>query len=95
MPIYCFALITTHEKNKEMSTPCREAVQGRVDISYFFVQCLRQNKGKLHGRYFIKKISALADWSLDCPYIIQGEFFSEHNIIVFKLDEAIACNKPV
>lgn len=55
----------------------------------------KRNQYTLHGRYFIKKISELANWSLDCPYIIQGEFFPEHNIIVFKLDEAIAYNKPV
>lgn len=46
MPIHCFALTTKHEKNIEMSTSCREAVQGSVDISYFFRTMSKAKQGK-------------------------------------------------
>ncbi len=50
----------------------------------------KKNQYVLHGRYFIKKLSELAGWSLDRPHTIQGEYNPDHNMIVFQLDSFLA-----
>lgn len=54
----------------------------------------KRNQYTLHGRYFIKKLSDLAGWSLDCPHILQGEYDKDYNIVSFNLEEAISHVEP-
>ena len=54
----------------------------------------KRNQYTLHGRYFIKKLSELAGWSLDYPLIIFGEYDKQYNMIIFKLKEAIVQKEP-
>lgn len=44
---------------------------------------------ELHGRYFIKKISSLAGWTLGGLYVIQGKYLEQYNLIAFNLREAV------
>ena len=53
----------------------------------------KRNQYTLHGRYFIKKLSELAGWSLEYPLVIYGDYDAEYNLIVFKLDEALIVSK--
>ena len=48
----------------------------------------KRNCFVLHGRYFIKKVSTLAGWSLEQPYILPGKYMPEYNAIAFDLSDA-------
>ena len=46
----------------------------------------------LHGRYFIRKISLLAGWSLDNSYVVNGTFLAEFNLVQYDLEDAMLIN---
>jgi hypothetical protein len=48
----------------------------------------KKNGYVLHGKYFIKKFSALAGWSLDKPHILVGAFIPSQNAVVFDLSRS-------
>ena len=47
----------------------------------------------LHGRYFIRKISALAGWSLDNSYVVNGMFLDGFNLVQYNLTDAMPMNE--
>lgn len=53
----------------------------------------KKNGYVLHGKYFIRKFSALAGWSLDRPHILVGVIMPSQNAVVFDLAKAVAVEK--
>ena len=49
----------------------------------------KKNGYVLHGKYFIKKISALVGWDIDRPHILVGVFMPSQNAVVFDLSKAV------